>query len=343
MLRVLHLLSSNLFSGAEQVAKSICLGLRTEFEFAYCSPDGSIKEIIEGFGINYFPLTSMNRGEIAKVVREYNPHIIHAHDYRASVMAASLCTRAKIVSHLHSNYPWARHVNVNTCLFSAALIRFDSVFVVSNSVIDEFVFSSLLGKKAAILGNVVDITQIRLLAGKSKVEKCDLLFVGRLTEPKDPLSFIRLTAALKAEYSEISAIMIGTGEFEDDCRQLVQDLGIEENVRLLGFISNPYPFIDQAQILVVPSKWEGFGLVAMEAMVLGTPVLCSPVGGLVKLVKNGEGGFQCQTFGQFIERATMLLENHHLWEIQSRKGRERGALLADWGGFLDKIRHSYLH
>lgn len=341
MLRILHLLADNKLSGAEQVTKGICLGLRNEYEFAYCSPVGPIQQVIEASNIKFLPLARFSRSEIAKTVREFKPDVIHAHDYRASFMAASLVTRAKVVSHLHNNWPWAKRLNIKTMLYSLAQFRFSTVLVVSEAVIDEFVFSPLLRKKAKVISNTVDAAEIKRMAEKERVEECDLLFVGRMTEQKDPLSFINIAAALKERLGGIKAIMIGTGELEKDCHRLIQASGLEENVKLLGFVGNPYTYMKQARLLVLPSRWEGFGLVALEGMVLGTPVLCNPVGGLGKLVEHGEGGFHCQNLGNFAKYAAELLGNRLQWEKQKLKSKDRGKLLADPSRFFEQLREAY--
>jgi glycosyltransferase involved in cell wall biosynthesis len=70
-------------------------------------------------------------------------------------------------------------------------------------------------------------------------------------------------------------VLIGEGPDQAALEQLAVELGIRQSVHFLGFCSNPFPFIRQAEMLVLSSRYEGFGMVLAEAMALGTPVISS--------------------------------------------------------------------
>ncbi len=68
-------------------------------------------------------------------------------------------------------------------------------------------------------------------------------------------------------------LLIGKGKLKQQCKDLVNNLGLEKKVIFMGFQTNPYPFIKNAKLMVLSSDFEGFGLVITEALALGTPVI----------------------------------------------------------------------
>lgn len=70
-----------------------------------------------------------------------------------------------------------------------------------------------------------------------------------------------------------SLVLVGKGRLEKEIKQLAHELNINNHVKFLGFQTNPYPLIDNAILLVLSSKFEGFGYVIVEAQELNIPVL----------------------------------------------------------------------
>jgi D-inositol-3-phosphate glycosyltransferase len=124
-----------------------------------------------------------------------------------------------------------------------------------------------------------------------------LLFVGRIQPLKGPDVAIRSVAALGR--SDVTLLIVGgaSGVAGDDeverIRDLVDELGLRRQVRFVPpqqhhILSTYYRAAD---VVLVPSRSESFGLVALEAAACGTPVVASAVGGLLTLVDHGDSGF----------------------------------------------------
>jgi glycosyltransferase involved in cell wall biosynthesis len=99
-----------------------------------------------------------------------------------------------------------------------------------------------------------------------------ILGAGRLTAQKDFPTLIRAFALARAA-QPMRLILLGEGELREPLRALAADLGIAAQVDLPGFVENPYAFMSRAHVFVLSSAWEGFGLVLVEAMACGTPVV----------------------------------------------------------------------
>ena len=117
-----------------------------------------------------------------------------------------------------------------------------------------------------------------------------LLCVGRLIPIKGHLVLLRAFAAALEEVPELELRVAGRGPLHSALRSVVAELGVEPRVRLLGQVAPIQPAIEEVGCVVVPSLGEGFGMVALEAMERGRPVIASAVGGLVDIVRSGDTG-----------------------------------------------------
>lgn len=117
-----------------------------------------------------------------------------------------------------------------------------------------------------------------------------LLCVGRLIPIKGHLVLLRALADARADVPELVLDVAGRGPLEPALRTYARELGVEDAVRFLGFVSPVQRALEEAAIVVVPSLGEGFGMVALEAMERARPVVASAVGGLPEIVADGETG-----------------------------------------------------
>ncbi|TKC83172.1 glycosyltransferase [Trinickia terrae] len=127
------------------------------------------------------------------------------------------------------------------------------------------------------LPNVVDVDAIRRRAGEEieRHEKPFIVSVARLDEgQKDHKTLLRAYARVCARRpATADLVLIGDGPDRQSLETLAGELGIRESVHFLGFCANPFPHIRQAEMLILSSRYEGFGMVLGEAMALGTPVI----------------------------------------------------------------------
>jgi glycosyltransferase involved in cell wall biosynthesis len=118
-----------------------------------------------------------------------------------------------------------------------------------------------------------------------------LAAVGRLIPIKGLDTLLRAVAAARTEVPGLTLELAGAGPEEDELRGLADSLGLDDAVCFLGPVSPIAPVYERALAVVVPSRGEGFGMVALEAMERGRAVVASRVGGLPELVVAGETGF----------------------------------------------------
>lgn len=316
-IKVLHLLQSNKYSGAESVVCQIIDSLRddTQYEMIYVCPRGPIEKVLLERGIEYFGLNSFTQKEINRAISVLNPDIIHAHDFNASVRVAM--KNKAVISHLHNNPLWFSQLDYRTLLYTLCLSFFKKVIGVSTSIKDEYIFSKQLEDKFVVLPNVVDYGKVIKLSDDESGLQSDLLFVGRLSHEKRPIEFLQVIKQLKNRIPNIKAIIIGEGALQQECLDFINKNELMNNVVMLGFEANPYKYMKKTKLLIMTSIYEGFGLVAVEAMILGVPVLCRPVGGLVNIIDDETGVF-CENISDFTGAAYCLLTDE-------TKRRNKGA------------------
>jgi len=309
-MKVMHLLNTSSFSGAENVAIAIINATKDTVDSCYVSFDGSIKEVLSKHNIRFIPVTKMSASEIRRVVKLFRPDLIHAHDFTTSVVAAISFVNVPIISHLHNNSPWIKTICPNSIMYLLASLRVKKIIGVSQSIFDEYIFGKLIKRKTKVISNPVDIHSIvqKSLSSDITTMNYDIVFLGRLSTQKNPLRFIRIIEQLQPNRVGLKAAMIGSGEMEAECICRLEAEGLTGKIDMLGFLDNPYPILSSAKMLVMPSVWEGFGLAAVEALALGVPVIASPVGGLVDIVTE-ECGKLCQGDEDFITEISRMLDD----------------------------------
>ncbi len=121
-----------------------------------------------------------------------------------------------------------------------------------------------------------------------------LLFVGRLDKEKALDIMLHALKILVTHFPEVELDLVGEGTEESELRQLATELGIEERVHFLGYVGfgqELYDLYRQADVFVISSLSEGFPKVIVEAMVMGTPVVATEVGGIPNVIHHGENGW----------------------------------------------------
>lgn len=122
------------------------------------------------------------------------------------------------------------------------------------------------------------------ISGKDKL----LCVIGSLTEQKNYFFMLEVMESLPDNYH---VLCLGEGPLKQKIINKVQQKGLQKRVHLLGFRKDAARILKTVDVLVIPSLWEGFGLIAVEALASQTPVVVSNVPGLAEVV--GDAGIKC--------------------------------------------------
>ena len=345
-MRILYLTPTDVFSGGERVTRDIACEMRARgHEVVYCGLEGPVRAAVEGAGVEFFALDGFSPASVRAAVAAWKPDLIHTMDFRASTYAA--LTKVPVLAHLHNNPLWLKGLGPNVWAMLLFGFRAKRILTVSDSVMDEYRFGALLKHKTDVLGNIVDTDAVRALAEEPLPEgfpsdaAYDILYFARLTEQKQPLTFLSIVSRLRERFPKLTALMIGEGELRPAIEAEIERLNLASCVTMAGYQTRPFPLAKRAKLLLMPSAWEGFGLTAVESMALGLPVLGTPVGGLRFVVSEEAGGI-CADADAFVRRAAELLSDSEAYAAASRAARERAEAFSDKATYYDAIERAAL-
>lgn len=212
---------------------------------------------------------------------------------------------------------------------------------VSDSIEKEYVFGKFIKNKIECIGNPTDIELIHQKAIEYTIDKkYDLIFLGRLTAQKNPKLLLEVFNDLILKRPNISIAVVGAGDQFESFNESIHKNNLQDNIEMYGFMENPYPVLNASKIMILPSKWEGYGLVAVESLSLGIPVICSGAGGLKNIV-NSSCGKICKNKDDYVQEIIELLDNEQAYAPKSNKAKERAKVYGNIQGYISKIRNVY--
>ncbi len=352
---ILHVSKSGSYSGMENVAINIIKSMPDSIRSVYLTATGSIETKLLDQDVEYIAVEKVNEEAIKSAIEEVKPDIIHAYEYDCSLMCTKVTDTIPIISHLYSIPKWVQKIGPKSILYGGACKNFAKIIIPVQRVEDSCWFKDKMKGKTIILAtpfNAVKVFEKGYLAGtemtKEKLEsyKSDLLFVGYLTDNKNPYEFVRIVSEVAKSRPDIKAVMVGGGDLGSECLELIGKMGLSENLKMVGLQHNPYIYMNQTKILVAPSKFEGFGMAAVEAMAFGKPVLASKVGGFIETV-NDDCGKICGTDKKPIDREAFvmnikeLLNNGEIYRMKSEGARRRAKELNNFDTYMEEVFKVY--
>lgn len=339
-MKVLHLLSSNSFSGAENVVCQIIGMFKNDdcVEMIYVSPDGQIREALEERHVDFVPITKMSVKEVKRVIREERPDVVHAHDMRASVIAAFSCGKVRLISHIHNNAFASRKISVKSLAYLFAVRKAEHIFWVSDNSYKGYKFNKLCASKSSVLYNVIDLNELeKKMNGDEATYDNDVVFVGRLSYEKNPLRLIKVIKIAAGFYPKLKVAIVGAGDLEAETKRLAKEYHLENNIDFMGFKANPLKIMHDSKLMLMTSRWEGTPMCALEAMALGVPIVSTPTDGLRVLVEHGVSGFLADDDESLAKCVLSLVQNNSLRADMSAKALESAIRINDTAQYKAKI------
>ena len=191
-----------------------------------------------------------------------------------------------------------------------------------NEVVTHFIFNSeatknlltkhypevLNKKKTAVIYNAINFPQ-----NTEKQHNSPIVIgnAGRLVEQKNQVVIPQIAQLLKEKGLSFQITIAGDGQLKKDIQAAIQKAGVEQEVKLLGFVDNMSEFMSSIDIFISTAKWEGFGFVLAEAMAHGVPVLAFDLSSNPELVHDQSNGFLIapDNLQQFANKLQELIED----------------------------------
>ena len=343
-MKIMHLLKSDCFSGAENVVCQIIDFCKSDnkYEFVYCSVDGTIREALGERNIQFFGVEKFNYISVKRAIDIINPDIIHAHDMGASVLAALCCGNRKLVMTIHNNAPENSKLDMKTLLFNMATKKAGHIFWVSDSAYRSYYYHKNVERISSVLYNIIDINRLcEKVEEDDRTYDYDVLFLGRLNIQKNPIRLLRIFRHLVDEMPEIRVAIAGRGELEKEVNEQAMKLNLEHNLNFLGFVNNPYKLLKSSKVMLMTSIWEGTPMSSLEAMALGVPIVCTPADGLKDIVIDGKTGFLSDDDSVLVNKCIEIVNNTELRKQLAVNSVNRAIVLNDSVTFKEEIEKAY--
>lgn len=171
--------------------------------------------------------------------------------------------------------------------------KFDKVACVSENVRQSFVELFGDSPEAVVVYNAVDDQEIRdktVQPAVCKKRKLTVATAGRLCDQKGYDRLLKVHRRLIEDGLDYDLWILGEGPQRLLLEQYIRDNGLSDSVKLLGFQTNPYPFFQQADLLVCSSRYEGFSTFVTEGVILKKPILTTDCTGMRELLGDSEYG-----------------------------------------------------
>lgn len=257
----------------------------------------------------HIPLATLNmrRGvadpravfRLLKILREWEPDILHSHMVHANLLARVVrifCKIPVLISTAHSIDEGGSWREVAYRLTDPLA---DLTTNVSRTAVERYIRVGAAPKnKIIFMPNGIDTAKFKPNKAAGQRLRNELgvdnyfvwLAVGRFEEAKDYPNMLRAFKMIVSKKSDVVLLLVGQGSLLEEVKKLAGALGMKDNVRFLGVRQDVPDLMNAADAFVLSSRWEGFGLVLVEAMSCQLPVVATDSGGPREILNGGKLG-----------------------------------------------------
>ena len=347
-IRVLHIIPSLNKGGAERITLDICkaLSLRSDCEvllvlmrddrsyeiptqLSYKVTSSRVK--LSVWKKNRYQLTDLNQ-----IFTTFRPTIVHSHLFEAELLSRGLIKKGvKYITHVHDNItqfsPFQRNATFKRKISDyyerfwifRRYTKVNNQFISISSDTTRYLQSVLpTAFKETIfpLSNAIDYDRFYFDQSRSHPHgKLRLISVGSLVPKKNQLLLIEIATLLKSTNIDFELLILGEGPERPQLEEEIAVQGLTGMIQLLGNVHDVPFYLHQANLFVHPAIYEPFGLVLLEAMAAGLPVISLDGGGNRDIIINGKNGFLISENDarSFVEKIQHFSSHPHQYKIMS--------------------------
>ena len=304
-MRVLHVITTIELGGAEKqlltlVEKQVESGLHSHVIYIKGKPDLLFE--FEKLGVTVSQSSRMDSLAQIKFLRLYvksnQISLIHAHLPRAELLSTLALVKVPIVISRHNAEPFFPRAPrlLSKALSRLVCLRARAIIAITDAVKLYLIESGEVKdtKKVTVIRYGVNLEKSDQRENSMAIKKkrVKLLSIGRLVEQKDYPTTLNALALLSKSGNEFEYNVIGEGILQSSLSQQSHDLGIAQSISWIGKTNQVIKFLNESNVFILSSRYEGFGLVLLEAMKQGTPILASNCPAIAEVVgKNYLGLF----------------------------------------------------
>jgi glycosyltransferase involved in cell wall biosynthesis len=326
--RIVYLNHTGLVSGAERVLVNMLHGLdRSRYEpFVICPAEGNLSTLIQAEDVECVAAPAVvarftwrpdrlwkaivSLGKAVAAVRQrlawLDPDLVHANTLRAGIIAslAAIGTGRLVIWHVHDILP--NHPLSAAIRFFAWSMRRTQIIAVSHATANSFCGPLPFGNRVHVIHNGTDLSEFPLKqCGNTEFRKRMgipeeaflVCAVGQICARKGLLELLEAFERTSESAPQMHLAIAGKVVFAHEERyfesllRAVAEPGMSGRVHFTGEVRDVSGLLQAADLLVLNSRQEPFGLVLVEAMASGTPVLATRVGGIPEIVEDARNGW----------------------------------------------------
>jgi 1,4-alpha-glucan branching enzyme len=264
---------------------------------------------------------------LSERLRRFEPDVVHAHLFHASVLVASIPrpgSARRILSHQHGDHFQAIGDRRNEVIDRIAGRRYDLVVGCSRFV-QTYLIQHYKYPPARVryVRNGWEGHPLPRNGTDNSV-----LCVARFRAQKNHAMLVEAVARVREQVPDVRLRLVGDGETRPEIESYANRLGLGDSVDFVGAATDVWPLLAEARVFSLPSHYEPLGIAALEAMAAGLPVVAAAVGGLREIVEDGRTGFLVSPTSpdELADRLLRLLTDRHLAEemgIQAQQAAQQ--------------------
>lgn len=292
---VVHIIDGLGIGGAERMVFELATRMRDSYEVSVIGLVPSVGEetfvALEKEGVPVRFIEKKGKcgiglyDELTRYLQDVQPDIVHTHLFASDVWGAAAAVRAHVPVVISTEHSVNRDEGVVKHRMKCHLHKKREAIVAISESVAEYVRDNCaaVAERVQVISNGVDVDRLYLPVRERAFETLRIVVVGRLAYVK---GHDQLFAALSLVNSDIAVTIVGDGPDRGMLEEQVIDLGLEEKVDFVGIRSDVETVYAESDLVIVPSRWEGLGLSAIEGQVSGCAVIASDVDGLREIVNN---------------------------------------------------------
>lgn len=341
-LKIIHIIPNLKKGGAERLVQDICCQIENNqlakiylvtFHQNVSSKLSFHKNIPSFFSLSITSPNKSNIKELQKFINEFNPDIIHTHLWESELLLTQLkIGNAKRYSHLHDNMiQLSKKIRLNKVGITNKYER--NFFLKKN--LNNFICISKdtfeYAKKALpdklhnqihLLHNSINFQKFYSKKNKSK-DKIRLINIGSFAQKKNQSFAIDVVQKIINRGYVVELTFLGDGDLIKKCKNHVSKLNLSSFVKFQGNVENVKDYLIDSNVYLHTAYYEPFGLVLLEAMAAGLPVVSLDGKGNRDIIIHGKNGyiFKNQDSSLFADQIIELFEKEKLHEKISINGQ----------------------
>lgn len=230
--------------------------------------------------------------KLTKLIREEKPDVVHTHlnVIQYAVTAARLAGGIPCVHTVH-NVARVEAEGTAQAIFNRFYYRRGwSVPVALSPEVRQTVTEFYGLADVPVIFNGVNLHSCVPKTDYGLKDTVSLLHIGRFDEQKNHAGLLQAFAKLLKSHPNCRLTLLGDGQLRPAMEDCARELGIDDAVRFLGNQADVHPFLHDADIFLLPSRFEGMPMTIIEAMGTGLPIAAAKVGGVPDMLRDGESG-----------------------------------------------------